>query len=72
MRKVKGTIFTTECKSRQDPEVGSVTLPGPNTKVPGTDIWNSQAEEKRTPKINITSLTILIKSILHFNIPLSH
>lgn len=61
MRKVKGIMSTTECKSRQDPEVGSVILSGPNTKAPGTDMWNSQAEEKRTPKTNITSLTFLLK-----------
>lgn len=45
MKKVKGTVSTTDCKSRQDPEVGSVT-PESNTKIPGTCIWNSQAKKK--------------------------
>lgn len=39
-------MSTTGCKYRQYPEVGSVTLLGPNTKAPTIGIWNSQAEEK--------------------------
>lgn len=54
----------------RDAEVGSVAQTGPNTKAPGTGIWNSQEEEK-TPKANITSLTTVLKVNPAFQHPAS-